>query len=152
VATSLVAAFPLLTRVDDEALRLLAMAALSTAAGIGGSIAWPEDRAHLRAFFLLVRPPGWWAPVATAAGVDGGEGVRRLARGSAATVAASLSCFALLVGFGTWVAGSPPPTWWPQVPSSWAVWIAANLLTGFALIPLWIRLGFDDSLMTHRTP
>jgi len=136
VVASLVAALPLLDWVHDGALRLLTMAALSTAAGLAGSLAWPEKPARLRAFFEKVRPPGWWGPIATAAGADDDGALRRLARGSAATAAASLSCFSLLVGFGTWVAGSPTPTWWPQSPGSWAMWIAANLALGSALIPL----------------
>ena len=140
VATSLVASAPLLAFVDDEALRLLAMAALATTAGIAGSLLRPEDPSRLVAFFERARPPGWWGPIARRAGVDPKRGVRRLARAGAATATAALCCFSLLTGIGAWIANSPVPTWWP---TSWGAWIASQLIVGVALIPAWLRLGFD---------
>ena len=71
-----------------------------------------------------------------AAGLGGG-GARRLARGAAATAACAASVFCLLVGAGTWLTGAPPPVWFP-----WrALWIAALLAAGIALVPVWRRLA-----------
>ncbi len=141
VAVSLVASAPLLALVSDEALRLLAMAALATAAGVAGSLMRPEEPEKLRVFFERTQPPGWWGPIAAAAGADPAEGVRRLRRGGAATVIAAYSCFSLLTGFGSWIAHSLPPTWWPL---SQGVWIASQLFVGATLVPLWLRLGFAE--------
>jgi len=125
---------------EQEALRLLLMALGATASGIAISL-WkgPESPARLREFYLRVRPPGFWGPVAAAAGDDPREGLRRLARGLSATALASLTVFCLLAGIGSWLAGSPEPRWWPL---GGGAWIAA--LVGFAsvLTPLWWRLVF----------
>jgi len=46
---------------------------------------------------------------------------------------AGLSVFSLLVGIGSWLVGSPPPTWFP-----WReVWINGLLIIGVLLCPFW---------------
>jgi len=135
------ASAPLLALISDEALRLLAMASLATAAGVAGSMLRPEDPARLQTFFEQVRPPGWWGPIATRAGVDPREGLRRLKRAGAATATAAWCCFSLLTGVGSWIAQSPAPTWWP---APWGAWVASQLVVGVALVPVWLRLGFAD--------
>jgi Na+/proline symporter len=125
---------------EQEALRLLVMALGSTATGIAASlVAGPEAMEGLRAFYQRVRPPGFWGPVAAAAGGDPRADGRRLLRGLAATGVASVSIFSILGGLGAWLAGSPAPTWWPAGPS---LWVAALLLVGLALVPFWWRLAF----------
>jgi SSS family solute:Na+ symporter len=141
LAMSLVASAPLLAFVGDEAVRLLMMASLATTAGVAGSLLRPEDPERLRVFFERVRPPGWWGPIAVQAGDEASAGVWRLIRGAAATATAAFCCFSLLTGFGSWIAHSPVPTWWP---GSWGVWVGAQLVVGTALVPVWLRLGFGD--------
>ncbi len=137
---SLVAAPILMTALGDDAqaARLLLMAALATSGALAATLlAPPEDRARLVAFHARVRPPGFWGPIAAAAGEAPGAGARRLARGAAATAACAASVFCLLVGAGTWLTGAPPPVWFP-----WrALWIAALLAAGIALVPVWRRLA-----------
>ncbi len=140
IAVSLLAAGPLLAAEIAEATRLLAMAALASTAGVAVSLLTPEDPARLAVFFERAHPPGWWGPVARAAGADPGAGVRRLARGLAATGATALCLFSLLTGLGSWLCRAPAPTWWPL---PWALWIAAQLAVAGALLPVWLRLGFS---------
>ncbi len=124
---------------DQDALRLLLMAALSTAAGVLAALATrPEPRERLVEFYRRVNPPGFWAPIAAAADADPRQGPRRLGRGLLATGLAAVSVFSLLVSIGSWLVGSPPPRWFPH-PTIWTVSLAA---LGFALVPLWIRLAF----------
>jgi Na+/proline symporter len=126
----------LLALVDSEALRLLAIATVGSAASVLGSLATPpEDPARLDAFEARVRPPGFWR--------DPGAR-RRLVRGLVATAAAAGTLFASLVGLGSWLIGAPPPPWLPHR----GVWIALQLGVAVALVPLWwpaLREGGDDA-------
>ena len=137
---SLVAAPILMTLLSDDAqaARLLLMAALATAGALAATLlAPPEDRARLVAFYARVQPPGFWGPIAAAAGDAPAAGTRRLARGAAATAACAASVFCLLVGAGTWLTGAPAPVWFP-----WrSIWIAVLLAAGLGLVPLWRRLA-----------
>ncbi len=139
IAVSLVAAWPLLQLDAGHAERLLLMALLATAAGILVSLVTREDPERLGTFFRRAQPPGWWGPIASAAGVDAAANVRRLWLGAAAMAAAGFCLFSLLTGFGSWLCGSPSPTWWPL---SRGLWIAAQLAVGGALVPVWLDLGF----------
>jgi hypothetical protein len=135
IAASLVLAPVLILALpfEQEALRLLLMAVGSTTCGIAASLATaPEPAELLDRFWQKVQPPGFW-------GERGGRDARlRLARGLGATAAASLSIFSLLVASGSWLAGSPPPTWLP-----WrGLWLVGLVLLGIALVPVCWRLGF----------
>ena len=133
---------PILLMVQlDEAVRLLIMAVGATTTGIVVSLlAGPEHKDRLLDFYMRARPPGFWKPIAMLAGDDGEEGVRRLYRGLSATLLSALSIFCLLTGLGSWMSGSPAPTWFP-----WRVsWIAGLLIVGIGLIPVWWRLGFRE--------
>ncbi len=142
IVVSLIAAGPLLNAATSEALRLLIMASVSTGVGLLVSLVTPEPRERLCAFFARTRPPGWWGPVASALGVDPGDGVRRLGRGLAATAACSGSLFAVLVGVGGWLCDSPAPTWWGLGRGAWHGML---LGLGGTLVPLWLRLGFSET-------
>lgn len=122
---------------DWDAVRLLSVAVVATGAGIAASLATgPEDRQRLVEFYRRARPPGFWGPIAAAAG-DTGAG-ERLRDGLIATVTASVTVFCLLAGLGSWIIGSPAPAWFP-----WrGPWIAGLLLMSAALTPIWVRLGF----------
>ena len=108
---------------------------MNDSAGIIVSLAGPPESSDvLRRFYLRARPPGFWGPVAQWAGVDPGAGRRRLARGLAATLLAATSIFAVLVGAGSWMVGSPPPVAWP---AGSGAWIASLLCLGVGAVPLW---------------
>ncbi len=126
---------------EQSALRLLLVAAGAAAIGIGVSV-WlgPEDAAQVRAFYRRVRPPGFWGPVATACGFERRADARRLSRGLAATILSAFAIFCLLTGAGSWIAGSPAPIGL----ASRALWIAALLTVGSALLPFGLRLGREE--------
>jgi len=121
------------------ALRMLLVAVSSTAAAIGVSL-WfqPVSPGTLVDFYRKVRPPGFWGPVARAAGDHEQAPLADLERGTAAVVLAAVSTFCLLIGLGTWLLQATPPVWLPER----NVWIVLNLTLGLALVPLWLRLGF----------
>lgn len=124
VASGVSAPF-LLAGIDGEALRLLAIALVGTAAALlAALVAGPEDAARLDAFYERVQPPGFWRRP---------EARRRLARGLLGVAAASGTLFASLVGLGSWLVGGTPPPLLPQR----GLWIAANLALAAALVPLW---------------
>jgi len=82
-----------------------------------------------------VHPPGWWGPVAEAAGEDARRARRALREGVGAALACALSVFGLLVGLGSWMIDATPPAWFPHRGG----WIAANLVLAVAVMPLWLR-------------
>ncbi len=98
----------------------------------------PEEQWRLIAFYRRARPPGFRAPVARAAGCPD-DGVRRLAVGLAAVAVASFSLFSVLVSAGSWVVGSPAPSWWP---GSRTQWLLALFGAGVLLVRVWWRLAF----------
>lgn len=139
IAASILLAPLLLSLLPErEALRLLLMGILATLVGVGVSL-WhgPESMDHLVTFYRRVRPPGFWGPVARAAGVADADGVARLGRGLLATGTAALSIFCVLTAVGSWIAGSPAPGW----VANRVVWLAALLVAGLLLVPVWWRLG-----------
>ena len=141
MVVSSVAAPILMVSLDDDqqALRLLTVATISTAAALVAIwLRGPEATERLIEFYQRVRPVGFWGPIARASGVDDTAGQRQLWRTLSATVLCSLSVFCLLVGFGTWLIGSPSPVWIPFRP----VWIGGLLLAGLSLCPVWYRLGY----------
>lgn len=151
IAASMVLA-PLLlatTTPSEQALRLFTMAIGGTVAGVGVSL-WvgPEKRKGLQAFFERVHPPGFWGPIAAAAGEPAHAGARRLRRSVWAMLLCSMTCFCLLIGVGSWMVGSLGPTWFP-----WrAPWIALVLLLGVAIVPAWWRLGgMSDGAVQRRS-
>ena len=123
-----------------EEWRLIVMAALSTAAGVGASLlSRGEAMEGLVAFYERARPPGFWGPVAEAAGADPRADRRRLWRGLAGVVVCSVSTFALLIGLGSALVGSPAPAWFP-----WrSVWNALMIGIGVITVPLWWKLAFS---------
>jgi Na+/proline symporter len=128
--SSLLAPF-LLWSIDGEGARMLLVSLAATGAAVLVSLASrgePIDR--LCAFYRRVRPPGFWGPVALACGDPPGRAFERLRRGALATAGLSFAIFCLLVGAGSWLFGSPAPTWFP-----WrGPWIAGLLITAAALI------------------
>ncbi|MDX1375227.1 MAG: hypothetical protein R3357_06660 [Burkholderiales bacterium] len=116
--------------------RLLVVAGGATAAAIAASL-WirPLRPLELVEFYLKVHPPGWWGPVAEAAGEDPRRAPLALRRGAASTLACAVSVFGLLVGIGSWMLQATPPAWFAHRGG----WIAANLVLAVAVVPLWLR-------------
>jgi Na+/proline symporter len=139
IVISGLAAVPLLLWVPDQALRLLIMAALSLAASLSAIyIFGPEQKDQLARFYNLVKPKGFWHPVAVQCGDPGHRGRRRLLLSLGAMFSAGVSVFCLLVGVGSALVGSPPPAFLPYP----AVWIGLNIAVGVLLCPVWFKLGF----------
>ncbi|WP_152053962.1 sodium:solute symporter family transporter [Tautonia marina] len=155
---SLVLAMPLLLLIqtDDpdqavwiEAVRMLLMALLASGVGIGTALyLGPEDATCLGEFYRRTRPPGFWGPIAEQNGGSAREDRLRLYRGIGAVIAAALSIFSMLVGIGSLICGSPPPTWWPHRPT----WLTFCLLLGFGLMPVWYWLGFSEASAEPKSP
>lgn len=131
IVVSSVLAPVLLWSVDDEGARMLLVTLAATGAAFGVSLvarAEPSDR--VCEFYRRVRPPGFWGPVALACGDSPLRGVESLRRGALATAGVSLAVFCVLVGIGSWLFGSPAPTWFP-----WrGPWIAGLLIVAVALL------------------
>jgi Na+/proline symporter len=133
---------------EGNAIRLLIMFAGSTAAGIVVSlITGPEEMAKLTTFYKKAHPPGYWGPVAKAAGYDPTTQIKKLWRGLAATALAGLSIFSLLTCIGSLLIDSPPPTWLP----SRAIWLSLVGLVGVGLIPVWWKLAFGEDVEPERS-
>jgi Na+/proline symporter len=130
VASTLLAPF-LLRSVDEEGARILVMTIVTTFVVVGLSLLGPRTPSErVKEFYRRVQPPGFWGPVARACGDDPLLGVRLLRFGLVATVSTAFAIFCLLVGVGSWLFGSPAPTWFP-----WrAQWIAGLLLVGALLL------------------
>ena len=119
---------------NSEALRLLVMACAATGAGVAASLLWPEPRRHLAEFYRRVRPPGFWGPIAAAAG-DAPASVRgALSRGLSSTAACAVTLFAWLVALGSWLVDAPAPLSAPP-----GAWIGGLGVLGAAAVPLWWR-------------
>ena len=150
MVVSSVAAPILMVSLDDDqqALRLLIVATVSTASALG--VVWlkgPESAERLGEFYQRVQPVGFWGPIARATGVDNTAGSRRLWRALGATVLCLLSVFCLLVGLGTWLIGSPSPVWI----ASREAWIGGLLLAGLSLCPVWYRLGYPKADVSGKS-
>ncbi|OGA42601.1 MAG: hypothetical protein A3G24_23275 [Betaproteobacteria bacterium RIFCSPLOWO2_12_FULL_62_13] len=148
IASALLVPLVLVLISDDSApLRMLIVAAVATAAGVCASLWIDSVRPEaLCGFYKRVQPPGWWAPVARAAGDDPRAPSARLARGVAATALSAVSVFCLLIGIGSWLVEATPPAWLPQR----EVWVAFNLVVGLAVVPLWLRLGLRQPAPAPR--
>lgn len=131
---------------QPEALRLLLMALGSTVAGVATSLATgPEPPDRLSDFYRSAMPPGFWTPVARQCQLSSSSPFidprKRLARQLAAVTTCAGSVFSLLTGLGTWLIGSPPPTWFPYR----TTWILGLLVVALGLVPVWWSLAFRDA-------
>jgi Na+/proline symporter len=130
VVSSLLAPL-LLWAVDDEGSRMLLVTVATTVVVVGVSLRAPSAPSErVKEFYRRVHPPGFWAPVARACGEEPALAVARLRSGLHSTGSTALGIFCLLVGLGSWLFGSPAPTWCP-----WrGPWIASLLVVGAALL------------------
>lgn len=110
-----------------EAVQMLAVAGVATAAAVGVSLlAPPTDLGALRTFVARVRPPGFWGAL------DRGDARRALARALGATAAAAVSLFASLVGLLRLLV--PEDGALGRDPLAWLL-----LVLAVAAAPLWLR-------------
>jgi Na+/proline symporter len=131
IAVSSLLAPLLLLTVESEGARMLLISLAATGAAVGVSLfSRGEPMGRLCAFYRRVHPPGFWGPVALACGHPPARAAESMRRGALATAGLSLAVFCLLVGVGSWLFGSPAPTWFP-----WrGPWIALLLTTAVALL------------------
>lgn len=136
MAASLVTA-PLLlyflgTNPEDEWIRLGLMALVTTTVAIAVTFVTPRtDDATLKAFYLRVRPYGFWGRTAQLCGEGRRASLHALARPAWAVVASAVSLFALLVGVGRLLFPAP---------ETGAVLTWGCIALGLALVPVWARL------------
>jgi SSS family solute:Na+ symporter len=140
-ASSLLAPL-LLHGVAGDGVRMLVMTVTTTSVAVAVSVlGGAEPMATLQRFYQRVQPPGFWGPVAAACGDDPRSSVLRLRAGLLSMVAVSLAVFCLLVGIGSWLIGSPAPSWFP-----WrGPWIGGLLIVAVALLA-YARIGISLGL------
>ena len=115
--------------VDAEWLRLLVMAAVSTAAVVIVAYAGPATAPErLLDFYRRVEPPGWWSRTAMTAGDEPRAPLRALAIDLGHVTACAVSVYGWLVGGGKLLLH----------PAEWLIAIVF-LVVGTLAVPLWWR-------------
>lgn len=150
IATSIVLAPILLHVLDGEGARILILTAATTCVTIATALlSRGEPPERLREFYRRVQPPGFWGPIAVQCRESPKQSIESLKRGFGATIGLALSAFGLLVATGSWLFGSPAPTWFP-----WrGAWIAGLLISSTALLVyLWPRLPCGSARVATHDP
>ena len=126
----------------QEEWRLLIMGFGSGMIGVAVSLfTGPEDHDRLERFYRRAQPPGFWGVIERRVDPDPPGSSQRFWRAMWAMGLTALSVFCFLTGIGSWLVGSPAPSWMP-----WReAWIAGLLLVGTILCPFWMKLGFHQS-------
>jgi len=91
---------------NGSALRLLLVVIITGVVSLVAAFATrPEPTEHLVEFYRRVRPPGWWGPVARAAGgkLPSGFGVTTIGH----LISALLFVFGCMIGLGKLILGEP---------------------------------------------
>ncbi len=137
------------TDLETDAWRMIIMVIVTTTAGIAAAyITGPEAEHTLNEFYLRARPPGFWKPVAEGLNENPQDDARRFRQAVMAMFVSAFSVFCLLTGIGSWISGSPAPTYFPwQGP-----WIVGLILLGCALVPVWWTLGFIHAAPEDEEP
>ncbi|MBK9295081.1 MAG: Na+:solute symporter [Oligoflexia bacterium] len=137
LAPFLIIVFPGLS----DAAKLIIVAICSTlAAVIASFFTTPTSQKHLVQFYKKVNPPGYWGKIAELAGADPSLAVNKFWKSIGITFLATFSFFCLLTAFGTLLAGSPEPKWFP----SRMLWISTLLALGFGLWPVWYQFSKES--------
>lgn len=135
IAVSLVTA-PLLlyflgTEPDDEWIRLGLMALVTTTAAILVTfVTPPTDDDTLKAFYMRVRPYGFWGRTARLCDENSRTPLRALRRPAWAAAAGAVSLFSLLVGTGRLLFPTPET-------GALLTWLCIGI--GLAWVPVWLR-------------
>lgn len=139
IITSLILAPILVFNVEDQAVRLLLIAGVSTLVSLLVVFFGPsEDKELLKTFYLRVKPPGFWKQVAEWTGKDALADKKHFYKELKGCVICALSLFSMLVGLGSWLVKSPPPIWFP-----WSgAWSVLLIVIGLSLIPVWWKIDF----------
>ncbi len=125
----------------NESKRLLWMVGLSTALVIITTLLTPsEPMEHLRAFYLRVQPPGWWAPVVAGLDFNPKVPMRQLIRGLSAVIFCCITIFLSLIGGVHWM--------FHGFDKLTAITLSMALLA----IPFWKRLGFKRPQKLRSKP
>ncbi len=102
MVVSIVVAPVLLFTIEADWIRLVLMAAVSTSAVVGVTLLTPPtDQETLKAFFMQVRPVGFWKKTAAAAGLDPKQPVAELRTGIVKILLVAAIVFSGLIGCGT---------------------------------------------------
>jgi solute:Na+ symporter, SSS family len=136
IAVSCLLAPLLLHYVPNEGARMLCMTIATSIVVVAFALWAPAAPSEpVKAFYRRVRPPGFWGPVARECGEDATVPEHALYSGLLTAATATLAIFSLLVAAGSWLFGSPPPTWFP-----WrGPWIASLLFIASVLsMRLWL--------------
>jgi solute:Na+ symporter, SSS family len=91
---------------NGSAVRLLLVVGITGALALATAfLTRPEPTEHLVEFYRRVRPPGWWGPIARAAGgkLPSGFGLHTLGQGLVAVV----FVFGCMIGLGKLILGEP---------------------------------------------
>lgn len=91
---------------NGSAIRLLLVVGITGALALASAfLTRPEPTEHLVEFYRRVRPPGWWGPIARAAGgkLPSGFGLHTLGQGLVAVV----FVFGCMIGLGKLILGEP---------------------------------------------
>lgn len=142
IAVATVAAPILLATVDHEGARMLVVTGLTATTTLVISRFQSRAPSDIQiGFYRRVHPPGLWGPVARAAGEDPHQPMRALGRGVASVVLGAIAVFSALVATGTWLIGSPAPSFAPGR----TAWIGGLLVVAAAAaLLLYRRLGHHD--------
>lgn len=132
------------TDADTEWLRLLVMAVVTTAVAIGITYVTPATNPRvLLTFYERIRPFGFWSQAAVQAGHPPDIPRRALWRQLRCVLAAALSLFLLLLGFGRLMISPPGAS---------ALWTWSFLAAGLVLVPLWWRALMQNSDEVDQPP
>lgn len=91
---------------NGSAIRLLLVVGITGALALATAfLTRPEPTEHLVEFYRRVRPPGWWGPIARAAGgkLPSGFGLHTIGQGLVAVV----FVFGCMIGLGKLILGEP---------------------------------------------
>jgi Na+/proline symporter len=136
IATSLVVAPLILSRIETEWIRLGIIVAASMGAAVGITYITPAtDKSVLQNFYTRVRPVGWWKSIGAGTNTD----VREFRRRLKFTGLMTISLFLILVGLVRILI----PLQWISILWGWGA-----LFLGAALAPLWwrsLRAGTFDA-------
>ncbi len=131
------------TEENEEWIRLLIMAAVTTSVAIGVTFITPKtNEKTLLAFYERVQPYGWWPRTAALAGDRPNAPMQALVRRTQALLVTAASVFLLLLGTGRLLVPAPDANTW----ASWAL-----VIGGLALVPIWWKDANRDDMEVDRS-